>query len=38
MGRFGPMRRVSLADVVYEDRWGQPLSDEPSQGGVSMND
>jgi nitroreductase len=26
-GRFGPVRRVSLADVVYADRWGQPLSD-----------
>jgi len=26
MGRFGPVRRVPLADVVYEDRWGQPLS------------
>ena len=25
-GRFGPVRRVPLADVVYEDRWGQPLS------------
>jgi nitroreductase len=24
MGRFGPVRRVALADVVYEDRWGQP--------------
>jgi hypothetical protein len=23
MGRFGPVRRVALADVVYEDRWGQ---------------
>ena len=27
MGRFGRVRRVPLADVVYEDRWGQPLSD-----------
>jgi nitroreductase len=27
MGRFGPVRRVPLADVVYEDRWGQPLSE-----------
>jgi nitroreductase len=26
MGRFGPVRRVPLADVVYEDRWGQPYS------------
>jgi hypothetical protein len=24
MGRFGPVRRVPVADVVYEDRWGQP--------------
>jgi hypothetical protein len=24
MGRFGPVRRIALADVVYEDRWGQP--------------
>jgi nitroreductase len=23
MGRFGPVRRVPLTDVVYEDRWGQ---------------
>jgi nitroreductase len=27
MGRFGPVRRVSLADIVYEDRWGQPCRD-----------
>jgi len=25
MGRFGPVRRVPLADVVYEDRWGRPF-------------
>jgi nitroreductase len=24
MGGFGPVRRVALADIVYEDRWGQP--------------
>ena len=24
MGRFGPVRRVALSDVVYEDKWGQP--------------
>ncbi len=24
MGRFGPVRRVALGDVVFEDRWGQP--------------
>jgi hypothetical protein len=22
MGRFGPVGRGSLADIVYEDRWG----------------
>jgi nitroreductase len=27
MGRFGPVRRVPLADVVYEDRWGQTYRD-----------
>jgi nitroreductase len=27
LGRFGPVRRVALADVVYEDRWGQPYRD-----------
>jgi nitroreductase len=27
MGRFGPVRRVPLADVVYEDRWCQPYRD-----------
>ena len=27
MGRFGPVRRVPVADVVYEDRWGQPYRD-----------
>jgi nitroreductase len=27
MGRFGPVRRMSLADVVYGDRWGQPCPD-----------
>jgi hypothetical protein len=26
MGRFGPVRRVPLADVVYEDQWGRPMS------------
>jgi nitroreductase len=24
LGRFGPVRRSSLADVVYDDNWGQP--------------
>ena len=27
MGRFGPVRRVALADVVYEDRWSQTYPD-----------
>ena len=30
IGRFGPVRRVPLADVVYEDRWGQPYRDHGS--------
>jgi nitroreductase len=30
MGRFGPVRRVPLPDVVYEDRWGQPYRDQGS--------
>jgi len=28
MGRFGPVRRVALSDVVYEDRWGQSFRDQ----------
>jgi nitroreductase len=27
MGRFGPVRRIALADVVFGDRWGQPYRD-----------
>jgi nitroreductase len=27
MGRFGPVRRVPLVDVVFEDRWGQSARD-----------
>jgi nitroreductase len=27
LGRFGPVRRVPLAEVVYEDRWGRPYRD-----------
>ena len=23
LGRFGPVRRVALAEIVFEDRWGQ---------------
>ena len=26
IGRFGPVRRVPLAEVVYQDRWGQSYS------------
>ena len=26
LGRFGPVRRMPLADVVFQDRWGQPYS------------
>jgi len=26
MGRFGPVSRVPLAEVVYEDQWGRPAS------------
>ncbi len=31
LGRFGPVRRVPLAEIVYEDRWGRPFS-EASEG------
>ena len=27
MGRFWPVRRVVLPDVVYQDRWDQPYRD-----------
>ena len=26
-GRFGPVRRVALAEVVFNDRWGQAYRD-----------
>jgi nitroreductase len=26
MGKFGPVGRTALADVVYGDRWGEPYS------------
>jgi nitroreductase len=26
MGRFGPVRRVPLDEIVYQDRWGQPFA------------
>jgi nitroreductase len=28
IGRFGPVRRVPLADIVFENRWGQPYRDQ----------
>jgi len=28
MGRFGPVRRRPLAEIVYQDRWGQPYRDK----------
>jgi nitroreductase len=34
MGRFGPVRRVPLADVVYQDRWGQPGHDYSSAAWI----
>jgi nitroreductase len=27
LGRFGPVRRVPLDEVVYRDRWGQAYRD-----------
>jgi nitroreductase len=27
VGRFGPVRRVPLEEVVYGDRWGKPFRD-----------
>ena len=24
MGKFGPVRRGALDEIVYEDRWGEP--------------
>ena len=27
MGRFAPVRRISLADVIYGDQWGQAYRD-----------
>ena len=32
MGRFGPVRRIALADVVYEDRWGHTYRDLVQRG------
>ena len=26
MGRFGPVGRGKLADIVYQDAWGQPYA------------
>ena len=30
MGRFGPVRRIVLTDVVFEDRWDQSYRDQVS--------
>jgi hypothetical protein len=26
MGRFGPVGRGKLADITYQDKWGQPYA------------
>ena len=26
MGKFGPVKRAALKDVVYQDKWGQPYA------------
>ena len=26
MGKFGPVKRAALRDVVYQDKWGQPYA------------
>jgi hypothetical protein len=37
MGRFGPVRRVPLAEVVYEDEWGRPYPlPSPTGRGVGV--
>src|SRR6266404_8977317 len=36
MGRFGPVRCVALADVVYEDRWGQTCNDVSGPWRLSL--
>jgi nitroreductase len=30
LGRFGPVRRMSLADVAYADQWGRPYQPPPA--------
>jgi hypothetical protein len=35
MGRFGPVRGIVLADVVYEDRWGQSYQDILADAGMT---
>ena len=32
-GRFGPVRRVLLTGVAFENRWGQAYRPDRSQGG-----
>jgi nitroreductase len=34
MGRFGPVRRVPLGDVVFENRWGQAYPDPRAPSAV----
>ncbi|HEY1299805.1 MAG TPA: nitroreductase family protein [Stellaceae bacterium] len=33
IGRFGPVRRVPLSEVVYEDQWGRPLKSDRARAG-----
>src|SRR5438477_6530670 len=37
MGRFGPVRRVALADLVYGDRWGEAYRDLVGQPGSGLS-
>jgi hypothetical protein len=37
MGRFGLVRRISLADVLYEDRRGQPYRNRERLSGPSAH-
>jgi nitroreductase len=33
MGRFGPVRRVPLSEVVYEDQWGRRMTSDRARAG-----
>jgi len=33
VGRFGPVRRAPLADVVFQDRWGEPYPAASTSSG-----